>query len=398
MSLKRIFIITGDASGDLHGSYVVKAFRQKLPHVEIEAIGGHYLAETGIPIFYNQRKMGALGLSVLRAVPSHFFLGKRLVQHLKQWKPDAVLLIDYGIFNLWIAKHLKKLGIRVFYYVPPQVWASRRWRIQTIKRYVDHVFCIFPFEEPLYKSYGIPVTFVGHPLAEQLSPAPDRAGFCKAYGLNPDLPIIGVFPGSRTSEVKHLMAPMIKALPLIEASLGQRYQFLLARSPGVSDEVFEQAIAPVREVTRNLSFHILPHQNHAILALSRAALVASGTVTLEAALYCTPVVIAYPLSGIAHFFFKTFSYVRHIGLPNLLATSDDAFLPELIRDNVTPEKLAESIKPFLSEDTPEWQRAQQEFMHIQKTLGYAPASLNVVKGLCGLMDGALTEESVGLAF
>jgi lipid-A-disaccharide synthase len=395
MTLKRLFVITGDASGDVHGSVLIRRLQADMPHLEIEAIGGEHIQQTGIPIFHPQQKLGVFGGKVFTAIPSHYMLGKKLLKHLKDWKPEAVLLIDYGMFNLWMAKQLKQLGIKVFYYIPPQVWASRKGRINTIKRYVDHVFCIFPFEKPLYESYGIPVTFVGHPVVEQLPPAPDKTAFCLTHGLDPDLPIVGIFPGSRKSEIKSLLPVMMKALSLIHQQAGRPVQFLLAKSPAVPEEIFKEAFSPVANIAGQVPFKVLIHENHAILALSQAALVASGTVTLEAALYHTPVVIAYRISRLGRFLFKRFSYVSHIGLPNLLCDDPAGFLPELLSENIRPEDLAEAIKPYLHE-SPQQATAEYHFTQIQKTLGDAPASLNLVKALSAIMDEPLTEPCLNL--
>jgi lipid-A-disaccharide synthase len=388
MSLNRIFVITGDASGDIHGSVAIRRFQQLLPQLEIEAIGGPQIAATGVKIFHSQQKMGVLGAGVFAAMPTHYLLGQRLIRYLKGWKPDAVLLIDYGMFNLWIAGKLKRLGIRVFYYIPPQVWASRGGRIHRIQRDIDHVFGIFPFEEALYRSYGIPFTFVGHPLLEQLPPRPDRTVFCKAHGLDPALPIIGLFPGSRKLEIQSLLRPMIKALPLIQQRSDQPLQFLLARSSAVSEDFFHHHFAPVKPLTEALSFQMLTLENHEILALSQAALVASGTVTLEAALYDTPTVVSYKISPLAFWVFQNFAYVKQIGLPNLLL--EETFLPELLMNQVTPESFEASIAPFLSE-TPTWHKTQQCFSRLKSLLGNEPASLNLVRAISALMNEKIVE-------
>lgn len=389
MTLRRLFVITGDASGDVHGSVVIRRIQAWMPDVAIEAVGGPFIEATGVPLLAHQRDMGALGAGVLTAIPSHYRLGRRLLQHMAAWRPDAVLLIDYGMFNLWMASQLQKIGIKVFYYIPPQVWASRRGRIHQIKRHVDHVFGIFPFEKPLYEAHNIPFTFVGHPLSEQLPPPPDRETFCREYHLDPSLPIMGIFPGSRRSEVKNLLPAMIQAMPMIEAQTGQRFQFVLAKSPALSDGFFETLLAPLKSITGGVAFRILEHQNHGILALSQSAMVASGTVTLEASLYHTPVVIAYSLPTWAYALFRRFSYVQYIGLPNLLASAP--FLPEVIMNRVTPNALAAAILPFLS-DTPQRQQAETRFREIQCLLGEEPASANLVTALSGLMAHPLTRQ------
>lgn len=396
MTRKRLFLITGDASGDVHAGYLIRRLQELMPSLEIGAIGGEKVKSTGVEVFCSQQRLGVFGLGVFGAFPSHYFLGKRLLTHFRSWRPDAVLLIDYGMFNLWMARQLKGLGIKVFYYIPPQVWASRQGRLKTIQRYVDHVFSIFPFEKPLYDRCGIPTTFVGHPLVEQLPDPPNRLSFCREHNLNPDLPIIGIFPGSRRSEVKALMKTMIEAIPLILRDSGQSFQFLLARSPAIPEDLFNRIYESLKPITDTVPFAILTHQNHQILALSQAAMVASGTVTLEAALYRTPVVISYKLSRFAFELFKHFVYVRHIGLPNLLSRNPNGFLPELLMEQVTPEGFSKAICPYLS-DTPLRREAESEFAFIGQQLGQEAASLNLVKELATLLNQPLQENALARA-
>ena len=175
--MKKIFIVTGEYSGDIHASHVVKALRKINPDIEIEGVGGENLKSAGVKLFSDHKKMGAVGLS-LGIIYNHFLLGKKVVDYLtKVYKPDLVLLVDYGAFNLSISKFLKKAGIKVFYYIPPQVWASRKWRINTIKKNIDEVLCIFPFERTMYESYGIKTHYCGHPLVSQLPQKADRESF-----------------------------------------------------------------------------------------------------------------------------------------------------------------------------------------------------------------------------
>ena len=179
--MKKLFIITGEYSGDIHASHVVEALKAAHPDIEIEGVGGENLRRVGVKLFSDQKKMGAVGLS-FKIVADHLMLGKRVVDYLtKEYKPDLVLLIDYGVFNLNISKFLHRAGIKVFYYIPPQVWASRKWRINTIKKNVDEVLCIFPFEKEMYENYGIKTHYCGHPLVSQLPKKADRDEFFEKH-------------------------------------------------------------------------------------------------------------------------------------------------------------------------------------------------------------------------
>lgn len=407
MSLKRVFIVTGDASADVHASHVVTALRERQPDIEVQAIGGEKLAELGVPLLHDQRiGMSVMGLSMFGAIPFHYQLGKRLIAFLKDWHPDAVLLIDYGVFNLWLAKALKKLGIKVCYYIPPQLWASRRHRLKTIQRYVDRVFCIFPFEETLYKEAGVPVTFVGHPLLESLPAPPDREAQCREWGLDPSKPIVGVFPGSRLSEIKWLMQAMIRALPLIREKAGSDIQFVLAKSGALKDDAFNQVMAPVKHIADAVDLKIVTQQNHAVLGLSKAILAASGTVTLEAALYGVPSVISYRGLITTYWVFKLLCYVNNIGLPNLLiaglsADASARVLPELWMDQANPVGYCEAILPFLS-DSPENNQVRHQLADLKYRLGQSTASVSVAEGILAMVGDeavtSMTAKTPSLAF
>ncbi len=385
MRLSRLFIITGDASGDQHGSAVIRRMQAMMPDVEIQAIGGAHIAETGVTMLETQQHMGVAGLGFVGSIPKHYSLGRQILTHFKAWRPDAVLLIDYGMFNLWIAQRLRKTGIKVFYYIPPQVWASRPQRIFKIKKFVDHVFCIFPFEVELYASHGIPVTYVGHPVLENIAPAPDRQAFCRKHKLDHSQPIVGIFPGSRRMEMTHNLPPMIKALPLIAANTGHRLQFVLARSSAVPDAVFQEALASVRHYTDKLIFRVVEDESQAVLALSKAAMVAAGTVTLEAACYRTPVLVMYKLSWINTIGFKVvYKNVKHLALPNMLAGEGNAFLPELFPDRVTPQTIADGMLPLLT-DARTIKETQKHYNQVLDSLGAGHAAENVVNAIRDLM-------------
>lgn len=380
MTLTRLFISTGDVSGEIHASNVIKTLQEKHPQVDIHGVGGQFMAQTGITLVAKHQQMGTFGLGFITAIPYHMQLGQKILRHLKTWKPQAVLLIDYGMFHLWLAPKIKAMGIKVYYYIPPQIWASRYGRIKKIKRGVDHVFCIFPFEEALYQKENVPVTFVGHPLVSALPPAPNLVEFCKANKLEPDKPIIGLFPGSRKGEVQSLLPAMLDALPLIESQTVTSYQFILAKSPAIPLAILEKHILPFRQKYPQISFAIIENQNHAILALSQAALVASGTVTLEAALYETPVVISYKLSWLAYQIGKRLVRLNHIGLPNILSETYSGFLPELLMSEVTGSNYAKAIEPFLRPSAQQ-EQAKAAFAQIKAKLGSRVAAEAVVDAL-----------------
>ena len=237
--MKKVFIITGEYSGDIHASKVAKKLYELNAEIEIEGIGGENLKSAGVKLFSDQKKMGAVGIS-LGIIYNHILLGKRVVDYItKDYKPDLVILTDYGAFNLNVAKFLKKAGIKTYYYIPPQVWASRKWRINTIKKNIDEVLCIFPFEKEMYESYGIKTHYCGHPLVSQLPQKADRDKFFEKYGLDKTKKLVAIFPGSRKFELKQLMKVFVKTAQNLE-KLHPDIQFVISHAPNLSDEVFDK--------------------------------------------------------------------------------------------------------------------------------------------------------------
>ena len=335
--MKKVFIVTGEYSGDMHASNVVKHLRDLVPEVEIEAIGGENLKTAGVKLFSDHSKMSAMGLSP-KILFDHIKLGKNLVEYLKNYyKPDLVLLIDYGGFNLKIAKFLKKAGIRINYYIPPQVWASRKWRINSIKKYIDEVFCIFPFEKEMYESYGIKTVYCGHPLVSQLPPKADREEFFAKHNLDTSKKLVAIFPGSRTFELKNLMSVFVKTTKLLKKNHPD-LQFVFSQAPNIKDEVYKKYF-------KDSEIKVIKGENHALLSASDALILASGTVALEAAIYNTPMIIAYRGPVLFYLIYLLVRCIKRVSLPNIIANKD--ILPEIIEFNVKPDFIAYNIEKLL---------------------------------------------------
>ena len=282
--MKKLFIVTGEYSGDIHASHVVKALKEQNPDMIIEGVGGENMHGAGVKLFRDHRKMGSVGLSP-SIIINHIKLGKEVVDYItKEFMPDAVLLIDYGGFNLRIAKFIKQAGIKVFYYIPPQVWASRKGRIKKIKQNVDEVLCIFPFEKEMYESYGIKVHYCGHPLVSQLPEKADRDEFFEKHGFDKNKKLVSIFPGSRVFELKYLMKVFVKSAQNLQKKHPE-LQFCISHAPNLSDEVYNKFL--------KTDFKVIKGENQALLSVSDALILASGTVALEACLYQTPMIIAY---------------------------------------------------------------------------------------------------------
>lgn len=335
--MKKLFIVTGEYSGDIHASHVIKALRELDNDITIEGIGGENMLQTGIKLFENHSKMSSVGLSP-QIIINHILLGKRLVDYLtKEYKPDAILLIDYGGFNLRIAGFLKKAGIKVLYYIPPQVWASRKGRINKIKKNVDEVLCIFPFEKPLYESYGIKTHYCGHPLVSQLSPKADKNEFFEKHGFDKNKKLVSIFPGSRVFELKYLMRTFILAAKELQKKHPD-LQFCISHAPNLSDEVYNKFL-------KNTDFKVIKGENQALLSVSDALILASGTVALEACLYQTPMIIAYRGPWLFYLIYLLVRCIKRVSLPNII--SDKLIVPELLMSNVNVQKITYEIERLL---------------------------------------------------
>ena len=335
--MKKVFIITGEYSGDIHASNVAKKLYELNPDIEIEGIGGENLKSAGVKLFSDQKKMGAVGVS-FGIIFNHIILGKKVVDYLtKEFKPDIVLLTDYGAFNLNVAKFLKKAGIKTFYYIPPQVWASRKWRIKTIKKNIDEVLCIFPFEKEMYESYGIKTHYCGHPLVSQLPPKTDRDAFFEKYNLDKNKKLVAVFPGSRKFELKQLMNVFVKTAQNLE-KLHPDIQFVISHAPNLPDEVFDKYL-------RNTDYKVIKGDNHALLSVSNALILASGTVALEAAMYNTPMIIAYRGPWLFYFIYLLVRCIKMVSLPNII--SGKIVVPEIIQKDVTVQNITYEIERIL---------------------------------------------------
>ena len=335
--MKKVFIITGEYSGDIHASHVARALKALNPDVEIEGVGGENLRNAGVKLFSDQKKMGAVGLS-LKIITDHFLLGKRIVDYLtKEYKPDLVLLIDYGVFNLNISKFLKRAGIKVLYYIPPQVWASRKWRINTIKKNINEVLCIFPFEKTMYESYGIKTHYCGHPLVSQLPAPADRSEFFKKNGLDTNRKLVSIFPGSRDFELKNLAKVFVKSAKDLQRKHPE-LQFCYCVPADKRDLNYDKYF-------KDTDFKIIKGENQALLSVSDALILASGTVALEATLYQTPMIIAYRGPILFYFIYLLVRCINMVCLPNII--SGKFIVPEILEQNVTVHKISYNIEKLL---------------------------------------------------
>jgi lipid-A-disaccharide synthase len=335
--MKKVFVITGEHSGDMHASRVVEILKSINPNIEIQGIGGENLKRAGATLFCDHSKMSAFGFNFKMAI-EHLKLEKKVCDYLlNEYKPDLVLLIDYGTFNLRVAKRLSGHNIKIIHYIPPQVWASRKWRIKGIKKYVDKVCCIFPFEKEMYDEYKIDTKYCGHPLVKQLPPKANKVEFFKKYNLDINRPLVSVFPGSRAIELQFLASTFIKAAKQLQKHHPE-IQFCVSHAPNLKDEVFNKYI-------KGTDFKTIKGDNQALLSVSNSLILASGTVALEAALYETPMIIGYKGPWILYLIYLLVRCIKRVSLPNIITNED--IVPELIQNKFSIENICYETEKIL---------------------------------------------------
>ena len=279
----KLAVVAGEASGDLHAADVVRELKRLSGHVESFGIGGDLLAKQGTHILHHAREMGIVGLfNVVRHLGMFARVYRELIAEIERQRPDVVMLVDYPDFNLRVARRCKKLGLRVVYYISPQLWAWRKGRVKEIAQVVDHMIVILPFEQELYRQHGVPVTYVGHPLIEQL--AMIRRANAKEGVLRTAL-----LPGSRRMEVRSLLPPMLDAVEILRRQYN--VEAYLIQAPTIDYDDLQKVLKHHRA-----DIPILPHDRAEAVSASDVALSSSGTATLECAILGTPVVVMYKLS------------------------------------------------------------------------------------------------------
>jgi lipid-A-disaccharide synthase len=338
----RILVSAGEPSGDLHGARVAEALKRRFPGATLFGLGGDRMAAAGVELLAHVDQLAVMGfVEVLRHLPYFLRLERRLHRAIAEQRPDLVLPIDYPGFNLRLARHARGRGIPVLYYIAPQVWAWHRSRMRQLARDTDRLAVILPFEEQLFREAGANAVFVGHPLARQAAADPDRARFLGALGVDPDRPVLALFPGSRAQEVRRQLEAFAAAAAGVRRQMPE-VQPVLARSDAVPASAYARVDLP----STGDGWSLLRH--------ARAALVKSGTSTLQAALAGTPLVVTYRVHPVTFFMARRLVDVPHVGLVNLVA--GERVAPELLQDEATPDALAEALLPLLREG-PERARA-----------------------------------------
>jgi lipid-A-disaccharide synthase len=357
----RIMISCGEASGDLYAGALAAALRARAPSAEIVGFGGRRLEAAGASLLGDFTGLTVTGLTeALRVLPRSYAMYRRLVAEARVRRPDVFVPIDFPDFNFRVMAALRRLGIPVVYYVSPQLWAWRPGRLKTMKRDVDRVLVIFPFEAPMYERAGIPVEFVGHPLVDLARASRSRAAFLRDHGLQPEAPTVALLPGSRPNELREIAPVVAAALPRIRAAV-PRVQFVVARAPHLSDELF----LPLADSLA------VPNATDDVLAASDVVITASGTATVQTVLHERPMVVVYRVSPMSYRLGKPFLKVDTYAMPNLVAGR--RIVPELIQADCTPDRIASEAVALLT-DAERHARMREALAELRARLGSPGAS------------------------
>jgi lipid-A-disaccharide synthase len=354
----KYYIIAGEASGDLHAGNMLRELKALDPDAEFRAWGGDLMEAQGAKLVKHYRDLAFMGfLEVamnLRTILRNISFCK---EDIAQWKPDAVILVDYPGFNLRIAPFVHELKIPVFFYISPQIWAWKQKRVFKIKESVDRVFCILPFEKDFYSKYDYNADFVGHPLLDAVS------RFEEGKAVEEDgRKIIAVLPGSRKQELKKILAPMVEV-----AKNFPQYRFVIAGAPG-------QPLSAYQEIMGDSKMEIVFGKTYALLKQSYAGLIKSGTSTLEAALFNLPEVVCYKANSISYHIAKRVANVKYISLPNLIM--DEEIVKELIQDDMSVDKMTAELKK-ITEDESARTKMLENYKRLYGKLGGVGASHKV---------------------
>jgi lipid-A-disaccharide synthase len=381
---RRALIVTGEASGDLHGANLIRAARDVDPGLSFFGIGGRKMRAAGCDIVFPAEELAVMGLvEVVGRLPV-IRRAFRLLQGLLRGpqRPDLVILIDYPGFNLRFAKVAKRAGIPVLYYIAPKVWAWKKGRVKTIAARVDKLAVIFPFEPPLYQGLGLDVEYVGNPLLDEYRREREREPFLRDAGFDPGLPVVGLFPGSRKSEFRYMFDTLLESARLL-VEQGVARQFLLPVAPACDRAALAQRVAaaglPVTLVEDNI---------YDVSGACDAILCVSGTVTLQAALAGTPLAILYRGAALTYAVGRRLVKIPHFGLPNIVAGREVA--REFLQDTANPPALAAEIRRLL-EDRAYRHAALAGLAEVRECLGEPGCSRRVAE-IAAAMSGARNQK------
>jgi len=363
---RRVLLSCGEPSGDLYAGALTRELRALEPDIDVFGLGGPQFSAAGGRAVADYRGLAVTGLTEpLARIPQLAAVRRRILAGANDTRPDVFVPIDFWGFNYRLARHVARQGIPVVYYISPQLWATRPWRMKTMREVAKLVLVIFPFEAPIYREANVPVEFVGHPLVDPAKSSQSRSEFLTGRGLPANAPTVGILPGSRPGEVARILPNLVAAANRIRAQVPGA-QFLVARAPNLNDVLFD--VLRDGQLPRTV---IVEADTDTVLASCDVALVASGTATVQAALHDTPMVIVYRVSPWTYRLGRHLLNVSTFGMVNLIAGSK--IVPELIQDAFTPEAVAVEAVSMLT-DAARAVRIRKELLDVCDRLGGGGAS------------------------
>lgn len=367
--MKKILIVAGEASGDLHGGNLVKSIKSINPDIHFLGIGGNNMKSAGVELLYHIDSMAFMGfVEVIKHIPFLRKVKKDLLAKVRESNVDAVILIDYPGFNLSLAKDLKKLNKKIFYYIAPQLWAWGKNRLRLIKELIHKMIVVFPFEEKIYKETGINVAFVGHPLIDVIQQYSFQAKdeFFEQNKINSNKKILTIFPGSRRQEINKILPITIQSIKLLKQKFD--LEVLVACVDSINREVYEKYCGNEAKLIFN--------KNYDLMKYADAGIIKSGTSTLEAALLGLPFVVVYKTSFLSYLIGKSLIQIDKISLANIVA--DKKVVTELVQNDCTPQRIADEIEKILVNESYRTQM-KIEFSRIKSLLGMSGSSIKAAE-------------------
>jgi len=374
-----IMLVAGEASGDKHGAKLAAALRALRPDLSFEffGAGGDEMRSAGVDTLVDAREVAIMGaLEVAKALPKFLRVFRRLREAANERKPDLVVLIDWPEFNLRLAKRLRQDGHRVAYYISPQIWAWRSYRIRGIRRDVEKMLVILPFEQDYYRHRGVEVEYVGHPLLDSVRVTATREEFCSQHKLDTSKPVVALLPGSRHSELKYILPPLLETA----AKLQQTHPHIQLILP-LARTFNREEVATELQSLDNLT--LIEHDTYNAVAAADLAVVASGTATLETAIIGTPLIVVYRASSLNWRIFWPLINTEFVGMPNLIAGREIA--PELLQDDLNADRLSKEIVAFL-DDATRLAEARRALAEVRAKLGEANASERAAKQILAMLE------------
>lgn len=363
--MPKIFLVTGETSGDIHGAHLALALRELNPSVELIGVGGSRMLAAGVSLLPHVKRVDAMGVPGIRQLIQGWRTLQTLAGYLKRERFDVIILIDSPGLNLRLAKAIAHRSHKLIYYIAPQVWAWGSRRVKLIRRVISHVLAILPFEEEYFQKAGIPCTYVGHPLLDELKPGYDMVHERHQFGLEKEGLVIGLLPGSRIREVREVLPAFLSSVEQIRIQY-PRLQVLLAQAHSLSDSVVNELLGHFRPQVK-----VVKNRSNEVMAASDLLLVTSGTATLQSALIGTPMVVVYRTSPLTYQIAKCLVKIPYISLVNILAGKE--VVPELIQDRMTPDCIAHEALDII-QNVRRQNDMTQAFQGIRTALGGAGAS------------------------